>query len=252
MSDFLGTAEVYKDTDYKLGEFPKAPNSYSGVMYNQADVAKYSCSIHGAMGAYTDQTGYVFTLDERKALWAKALALGAKENIGWYLADAVDLIRHFKNDTTTVRVNLIEQGMAALDAGYSLVVGFRGNKEYNADKNDGSLDNLTFGEGTYGHIVRMTKDKDLIRVVDNYKGSKNETYTIDPKNLGKLVLNRVFFTSAYLFIPRISDDMAKKAKIKGLQVSLKIAINQANRKINDLEKTLSTLEGREPKKYVIS
>ena len=106
--------------------------------------------------------------------------------------------------------------MRLIDQGYSVNVGFRGNKEYNNDKNsDGELDATSFGVSTYGHSVRMCAhetDKTLLNViVDNYvkSGTKKNIYKIKRANLSALVLHRVFYETGYVFAIKEDQEMVK-------------------------------------------
>lgn len=257
---YYGAHELTRDTDFMLGTFGgslslnKAPKTYfdQKVEYNQTDVDPFSCTIHAAMGAYTDLTGHEFTLEKRKALWKKALALGAVAGFGWNNSDAVDLIRREMDNVSSFRVSLLgEDATDALKRGYSLVVGFRGNKDYNKDRLDGTLDNVGFGSATYGHAVRMVRNGADLIIVDNYAGKPYNTYKIKLDNLLPLIKNGVFWESAYLYSKKLTENQAKLAKIKGLKVAQKILLSQSKRKLNDIEIELANLEGRPALMYRI-
>lgn len=213
--------EQTKETDYQLGEeleIPRARMKFQDnkIQYNQKEVSAVSCTIHGAMGAYSDLTGYFFTLDERKELWKEALELGADPKVGWYTNLAVDLIRnHINKDTekvSTFRVNIgSEQFFRALRLGYSVVISHRGNAAYNADKSDGILDGTAFGSTTYGHCLRMTYSvgDEYELIVNNYKGSDTNLYKVSSAHIKKLIENNVFFRDGYIFI----EEFEQKVKI---------------------------------------
>ena len=213
--------EQYPETDYRLaGDFklptPKRTYYDKKTAYQQTDVAANSCTIHAAMGAFTDQTGKVFDLEHRKALWNIALGEGADTATGWFVSKAVDAVRKYAN--TLFGVNMMSFRVvvgaydfnAALDAGYSVVVGFNGNAAYNMDKVDNdTLDGLTFGASTYGHCVRVVKDSDGVYelVVDNYPNtSKFNTYHIAKSHFDKLVANGVFMAGGYIFVEQADWD----------------------------------------------
>ena len=253
---YYGAIEGTSEEDYLLGggfNIPTANRKYSGVQYAQYDVAKNSCTIHAAMGAYSDLTGYIFPTEERKQLWNMALDLGATNEIGWYINKAVDLIRGYKKDVISFQVSIPSPELfEALDKGYSVVVGYRGNAAYNTDRLDGILDGYSFGTSTYGHAVRITKHgEEYELLIDNYPDSGHNTYKINKSNLGKLVSNRVFFSYGYVFIKKESEEQKNLAKINGLKVKKKIEISKARRAINDVEVALAELEGREAVKYDI-
>lgn len=204
--DFYGViSEQTSEHDFIVGadqDIPKAKKSYSGIQYNQKDVSSVSCTIHGAIGAVSDLTGYTYSLEERKALWDEAIALGAS-SIGWYINKAVDLVKkRAKFDLQYHRVTLGSRPFFdALDKGYTIVVGYSGNTEYNMDRNDGVLDQVSFGDSTYAHCVRMTKSgRDYELIVDNYDYRKSNTYKINKDNITELVSNGVFFKSGYFYV----------------------------------------------------
>lgn len=207
--------ENYQETDYQVGgEFllPKARHTFreNHIEYNQNNVHKYSCTIHGSIGALSDLAAYTFTLTERKELLAQAIASGFNVEKGWYVNSAVDLVRRYWNQKNALdQVSTFQIGLCsaefynALGWGYTIVVGFRGNKAYIADKADGVLDGSDFGVSTYGHCVRITKcedDKYLEFVVDNYVGQPINGYKVTKENFEALVKNKVFFSTGYVFV----------------------------------------------------
>lgn len=210
-----------RDTDYQLGadvEVARASHKYQDneIQYNQNEVSTVSCTIHGAMGAVSDLTGYVFTLEDRKALWAQALELGADTKVGWYTSRAVDLVRKFYNEKfpaktlTSFRTGIggAEHGKM-LRLGYTAVISHRGNSQYNSDKNaDGILDGVSFGSTTYGHCLREAYSPgdpyDLY--INNYKGAnKHNVYRVPSANTAKLVANRILFSDCYFFVEAYED-----------------------------------------------
>lgn len=146
---------------------PSAKNTFqeNNILYNQGEVAPNCCSIHGALGAFSDLTGYKFSLSERKALWDSALSQGASPMSGWYVDSAVDLIRKYANDNlklgrfnTIQLVNGSDQFWEALEKGYSITTGYRGTMEYNTDMMDnGIIDKIDIGKIVYGHCIRICK-----------------------------------------------------------------------------------------------
>lgn len=192
-SDYLG-ADI---------TFPTARKSET-VEYNQKEVSPVSCTIHGSMGAYSDLTGYQFSLEERKALWDKALELGANPNMGWYTGRAVDLIRRDRGDVASFTVYLnTPEFREVLEKGYSVVASYRGNKEFGADfKADGILDLTDLETTTYGHCIRIKQsEKDVYDlVVDNYLGREYNIYKVPEENFSQLVLNGIFYPAGYIYV----------------------------------------------------
>jgi hypothetical protein len=157
------------------------------------------------MGAVSDLTGIIFTETEREHIWNLALQAGASDNWGWYVADAVHLVRDWvaENKGIELTVNRVSlkssYSIRAMEKGYSLVVAFRGNANYTKDKNDGVLDeeNLT-GSSTYAHCLRLSLKDRVPYIIDNYtKTAPHNSYIV--KNLRKLVNNKVFFENSYFF-----------------------------------------------------
>lgn len=206
-------AEQFSETDYQFGaqiKVPKAKHRFHDkqIQYNQNEVDFYSCTIHGAMGAYSDLTGYEFSLEERKDLWQRALSLGAIPKLGWYINSAVNLVRNYvKGKEKVVNFRLDMGGSELFDIlklGYSIVCGFSGNRNYSLDKEaDGILDGLSFGPSAYGHALRMTfnPEEEIYEIiVDNYPGQrKYNIYKIKKVNLKRLVRNGIFFKSGYFY-----------------------------------------------------
>jgi len=206
----LGTGEDTRDYLGAEITFPKAPNKYSGIQYNQKEVSLVSCTVHSAYGAYSDVTGYKFTLEERKAIWNKAIELGANPDKGWWVQSAAKLIADTKGDVAYYRVNLGQDDFEdAIKKGYSVMTGFKGNlKEYNADyKEDGVLDLTKISFSSYAHSIRLadgdTEDTYNI-LIDNYYGSRPQynVYSIPKENFKELVANEVFFPSGYIYITK--------------------------------------------------
>lgn len=204
-------------SDFQFGadlELPKPRMTYwdKQLQYYQPEISKVSCTIHGAFGCVSDLIGYNFTMEQRKEMWAEALRRGADPNVGWYLRSAVDLVREYATRYTGIalmsfKVALLEPSFVnAINAGYTVNMGYSGNSAYNADKNDGHLEGLDFGARTYGHAVRIVKSKDapdsVDVIVDNYLGrtTKPNTYTVPVENIKKLVLNGCFYHTGYVFV----------------------------------------------------
>jgi hypothetical protein len=170
------------------------------------------------MGAYSDLTGRVFTLDERLSLWDQALSLGADPKVGWEIKAAVDLIKKFTGDVNYYRVSLLGYDFEdAIEKDYSVVAGFRGNSDYGKDfKADGILDLTKLTATTYGHCVRISKSDDLYMydiIIDNYKGRDYNVYKVLKDNFKELVINRVFFEMGYFYIMNdICPEWAREAR----------------------------------------
>lgn len=222
-------------------DLPQPRHDYwsNQIQYNQKEVAYNSCSIHGAIGAVSSLANHIFSIEDRKFIWELALARGADPKIGWYLNEAVDLVREWANDNlneefVSFKVALDSQEFAdSLKKGYRAVVGFRGNGKYSKDKGDGVLDQTKLdGKYTYGHCVGMVISQDpnyAEVIIDNYAGSGSfNSYKIPLDHLKDLVANGVFFYDGYFFaykadmqsepslISSFAVNSVAKAKEKGI------------------------------------
>lgn len=202
----------WKETDYQLLggvlvlPFPRNTYKDAKIEYHQPDIAPNCCTVHGAMGAVSDLTKYTFTPDQREAIWSEALRRGANESIGWYISPAVDLVRQKFKEFTGIDLKSFtlaldaDETMDVLEKGYTLVVGYRGNAAYNADKNDGVLLGTQFIPTTYGHCLRMINENELeVRNLDNYSKGSHNSYRFTKENLKRLVQSGNFFRMSYVF-----------------------------------------------------
>jgi hypothetical protein len=223
MDNYYGIiAEQTDDRDW-LGSdiiLPRAPKGTSSFLrngatqYDQSLVSRVSCTVHGAMGAYSDLTGYKFTLDERKHIWQQALDRGADSAVGWYINSAVDLVRQWVNTYQPIKVNSYRVDVGspvfnmAMRLGYSPVMGYRGNILYNTDRDDGILDSTEFINTTYGHCLRgcyftghiTGYECKMSQIVDNYPYRNTNLYFLPMTNWEKLVENKIFFKHAYIYL----------------------------------------------------
>lgn len=218
MDPYYGAIEQYDERDYLIGSIDQIPRAKYGTksffktgatQYNQKDVSPTSCTVHGAMGSYSDLTGYKFQLEERKEIWEEALNRGADPNGGWYIQSAVKLVAEWVNKNCEQKVSYyripVSSGefLQAMRLGYSPVIGYRGNKTYKLDRDDnGIIDNIEIGETTYGHCLRANYSigDEFDRMVDNYPYRGTNLYLIPSSNWGKLVKNSVYFINSYIYL----------------------------------------------------
>jgi len=218
--NYYGALEdTYSLNDWQLaGGFDLKPAyktfKESNIQYNQNDVSTVGCTLFASMGAYSDLTSYEFPMEDRKKLWKMALNRGAKEGWGWYIHQAVDLVRMYMENVSSFRVEVgSDEFFDVLDKGYSVVGGYRGNKLYNEDfLEDGVLDELAFGESTYGHAIRISKDDDTYSIIiDNYKGiHKYNVYKVSKEHFFGLIENGVFFRSGFVFLLKDTFSLPKQ------------------------------------------
>lgn len=206
------------ETDYQMVagviKLPKPRFLFADneITYSQDEISDVSCTIHAAIGSYSDLLGKKITLGDRKILWGKALKKGAEEGFGWYVDKAVQLVRKEMNlafykladEVITFRVGVGQEDMReALDKGYSVVTGYRGNAAYNKDYlDDGLLDGTAFSDLTYGHSIRVAKSgEDTYEIIiDSYPERKHNVYKVTWANLVLLHDNGIFFNSGYVFV----------------------------------------------------
>jgi hypothetical protein len=160
------------------------------------------------MGAYSDLTGYKFPIEVRKELWQEAVNRGADPSKGWFISSAVGLVREWVNKELTDKVDYYRLDTGSYDfgmamrLGYSPVIGYRGNKLYNIDRNDGVLDSTEFTDTTYAHCLRTAysigDEHDM--VIDNYPYRNINLYYVPTINWKKLADNNVFFKSSYIYV----------------------------------------------------
>jgi len=207
--------EKYDDRDYLASDFdifPRAPKGTDSFLkngatqYDQTEVSKVSCTVHAAMGAYSDLTGFKFPLEARKEIWAEAINRGANE-IGWYTNAAVKLVREWVNANCDTKVDFYRMKTGgnlfgiAMRLGYSPIVGYRGNMTYNIDRNDGVLDSTEPLDATYGHLLRTaySKGDEFDIIIDNYPYRNTNIYLVPTSNWKKLVENKIFYENAYIY-----------------------------------------------------
>lgn len=259
-------AESADVRDYQLAagilNLPNPSNKFDGITYEQNVVSNVSCTLHGAIGALSDLLGIRFSVECRKELWDRALALGAQEGIGWYVDKAVKLVRNFAreqgHDILFFRVMLGSEEYAdAIKKGYTVCTGYRGNASYNKDITDGVLDGTDFKDLVYGHCLRITEGM-ITRMneslIDNYADSRPESniYRVSDENLKKLRENGVFFNAGYLFVNRKDFESSNPSKMDNITETImllkglwdkqsdedKVKIGDTANKLREIQKAL--------------
>jgi hypothetical protein len=224
MDNYYGVIDEKTDdrdwlgADFELQRAPKGTSSFllnGATQYNQKDAGRNSCTIHGAMGAYSDLTGYKFSVEERNEIYQEAVRRGLDPNVGWYILDAVKLIRDWVNKNCKDKVNFLRYNVGSADFekamsfGYSPILGYRGNALYNKDRDDnGVLDGTEFINTIYGHCLRGSYFKGhlptyatrVTQITDNYPYRNTNLYYVPVVNWNKLVINRIFFGTSYILV----------------------------------------------------
>jgi hypothetical protein len=209
MDKFYGViSEQVSANDYVVGTDYTPPKAlvFTGIAYNQDEIDGMSCTLHGAMTALSTQTGYTFTLEDRKEILAMAKERGFSSEWGWYVNLGVKCVADWWNNKKTDKVKYYrvlldsEQSTKAQDLGYRLVTAYRGNRNYNNDaffEGDCELDMVkNVGATTYGHCITINNGI----VIDNYNGVRacNIYKVLD---IIQAVRNGIFFNEAYFFVP---------------------------------------------------
>jgi hypothetical protein len=186
---------------------PAPKNILKKVWYNQNEVSSMSCTLHASLGAFTDLTGYKFSLEERKKLWEEAKKQGASDNFGWYMSDAVNLVRKYVNTLGLGTFISIRTAFGsdvfykAIKQGYSAIGMYSGNKLYNEDIADDGIVECTnlAGASTYSHCIRYVWGTG-VEVRDNYLGSKTWVNEYRIEKEVELYKNGVIGSSAYFLV----------------------------------------------------
>lgn len=211
MEPFYGAILETDIRDYKLGwstiEIQKAPFSETHE-YNQLEFSKEFgsnlCTLYAPIGMLSDLTGK--DISERHNLCAiRSKMPDFDPSIGGYLVEWNNCVRKWWNEanpTNQIRQFSVTIGddnfMDALEKGYRINIGYRGNRKYNEDSNDGVLDNYDIGITSYWHSTTCKLVNGNV-IVDNYKGVKKfNTYSI--KDFNAFLKSGIVFNTAYLFL----------------------------------------------------
>lgn len=202
------TIEVYNEQDYLAGELviPGSRKNFwkDKVQFNQNTLDLYWCVYHAGTWCIADEKEFNYK-EFLKECKANKYNYWYKDWKGMYVYKGCDMVRKLWNKENpedqliTHRVALnSDTFFEALNKGYSVHTGYRGNAKYNEDKADWELNGTEFGPATYWHSIRITKECSEY-VVDNYIGAtKHNIYKID--DLVDLVKNKVFFNNWYIYL----------------------------------------------------
>lgn len=78
---------------------------------------------------------------------------------------------------------------------------YKANAKYNVDANDGVLDGVEFGDPTYWHTHAFFYEETIHWVNNYHQYREPNEYDIPAQNLSKLIENKVFYPTAYIYIP---------------------------------------------------
>ena len=168
---FYGAIEKEDPRDFRLGadtsfEIQKAPfqNTFE---YNQLEfsnkLGSNLCTVYAVIGMLSDLIGRELTETERKTLAETRYGMPDFDpSVGGYLVEGNNCVRKWwntNNDSNQIRqfaVSIDDQKFfEALEKGYRINIGYRGNAKYNADAADGTLDDYSIGSTTYGHSTTV-------------------------------------------------------------------------------------------------
>jgi hypothetical protein len=220
LPQYFGGTDSVTDTDYQFSrgvkKLPKPPYRFKDlqIKYYQDAINHYACSLFGPIGAISALTGHVFLEKDQKDIFNLAVTKGLDPKVGWDLSAGVDLLRKETLRLFNIELKSFVMTMGSdeffewIDAGYNIVGGLYGNKEYNLDiKDNGILDKSSWGKSTYGHIVSfMAKDKIYLSVLDSFKNNGHQTYDIKRSQIKQMVLDGVLFRNCYGYVVKADYD----------------------------------------------
>lgn len=171
------------------------------------------CTLYSAFGAVSDLFNYEFTQKEIDEMVEESYKRGRIKWEGWYVKSAVNLVADYRNEhhsdlwkVVYYRVSLYDTELVdkILEKNYTLCSWYRGNQNYNTDRNDGILNWTTFWTATYGHAVSWIGRNGKRYIKDNYKGRKSwklptNIYEVE-HTPSELVSGGTYYTDAYLFV----------------------------------------------------
>jgi len=234
-------SEIYNDSDYELSgdinikDIPVAKNRYSNlkIEYHQPDISDMSCTLHGTLTAFSNLTGYKFTIAERKELWEKAKILGASDQYGWYLNKAVYLVRDYVNTLNigkfvSFRIAIgYDEYYSVIQKGYSVITGYNGNSKWNEQSVIGVITGTDFNPFTYSHCISSVDDtpktKNEITIVDNYPKTRiKNSYII--QDIIPLYQSNTIFKYGYVFAydniePLLDRKLIEKCKSQFIAIT---------------------------------
>lgn len=208
---FYGAIDHEDPRDYKLGgtsieiqkAFNLATHEYNQLEYNK-QFGSNLCTLYAPIWMLSDLIGRELTGAEREELCKLRTEMyDFDPAIGGYLVEWDNCVRNWwnrNNPNNQIRQFKVtkEEMMDALKNGHRVNIGYRGNKTYNTDKEDGVLDSVNIGTTTYWHST-TAKIIDGEVVVDNYKWvRKYNIYKI--ADFEAFLDSDITFPSYYLYL----------------------------------------------------
>jgi len=213
-------AEAYSESDWTMwwviNRDDIAPPSHTfsenQIQYNQNEYRKNGCTIYASMWAYSDLTGYEFTLQERKDLYDLAVEQGLDPSFWWYVHKWFDLIRTFKEDVSYARVRIwSDDYRKALKLWFSLVTWYGWNRTYNKDRDDNRIvESNDRWDPSYHHAIRHTLVDDKLNIPDNYLWRGSNVYAFP--ELEEKQKSWELFARWYFYFKKIDIHMANLPK----------------------------------------
>ena len=214
-----GAIERNPENDWKLWGIVNResidPPEYTWMdnkfVYDQDEYKSNTCTVYQAIWAYSDFKGYYVPYEERKELVDLAIWGWLDTSIGWYLYKAVDLVRNYYEDISSVSVIFgSEDYWKAIDMWFSMMDWYKGNREYNDDRDDDKVvQSNNWGATTYWHALRGTDFgiEDTVKKVDNYKWRDSNVYSLP--TVSKKIESGNMFVYSYFYFNKIEPPMAE-------------------------------------------
>lgn len=183
-----GCLERYSEQDWVVGgiinwsdiPYPDFVYDDNQYQYNQNEYKRNTCTVYASMGAYSDNFWEEVTLTERKELVDLAIEQWLDTSIGRYIHKAVALVGSYF-DVSYARVDAnSEDFWEALMRWFTLVYWYRGNREYNDDRDDDwVVQSNDWWNTTYWHAPRLIVARvvDNVVIVDNYEQRASNVYS---------------------------------------------------------------------------
>ena len=168
------------------------------IIFEYDQTGTVDCTIYSALGALSDLWNREVTDEQIEETVEESFKRWRTRGKGWYVQSAVDLACDMrmkwypKEKVAYYRVNNYndEEIKKIIEKNYSLCTWYNGNLSFQKDRRDnGRLDNSSFGASTYGHAVCLIGREWKKFVKDNYKGRRENWY----------------YTNIYEVVPEISE-----------------------------------------------
>lgn len=214
-SDFLLSWE-------EIEQLPELPTQDTKI-YEYHQWATPHCTLYSAFGAVSDLFNYEFTQKEIDTMVEESYNRGRIKWEWWFVRSAVDLVADYWNANHSNLGKVVyycidmydtEKVDKILKKNYTICSWYRGNKAYNADRNDGVLNWVSFWASSYGHAVSWIGREWKRYIKDNYKGRKSwklstNIYEVE-HTPWELIGGNTFYQHWYLYIKVSNEEEIKR------------------------------------------